>query len=194
MANYSITNFVATPSGDDTMMRIYDKNTRLKYTLEPNVAYFSAKLNIVTIRVEDDNTITLDFPNSTEAIKALAKLNEFRKFFDKPTEDASGIILYTGNKDMVASVTNIDGDLACSISISATPKKLSIVSVYVNGLNVNVGGKLHPYDCYFSTDGGLTAKSSGHENIGDKLYWNPSIANYNLDANDLIDFVYLTVP
>lgn len=194
MANYSITNFVSTPSGDDTMMRIYDKNTKLKYSLEPNVAYFSAKLNIVTIRIEDDNNITLDFPNSTEAIKALAKLNELRKFFDKPVEDVSVLILNNVDKNLTASVTVNDGDLACLSPISKSPKYLSPVSVYINGLNVNVGGKEFPFDCYFSSDNGVTAKLTGTEDIGDKLYWNPTVANYNLDANDLIDFVYLTIP
>jgi len=194
MANYSITNFVATPSGDDTMMRIYDKNTRLRYTLEPNVAYFSAKLNIVTIRVEDDNTITLDFPNYTEAIKALARLNQFKKFFDNLSVDVSGFVLSTSNKNMEADVTTIDRDLACSEPIFSIPKTLSTVSVYVNGLNVNVGGDAYPFDCYFSSDNGVTVKAQGHENKGDKLYWNPSVANYNLDTNDLIDFVYLTIP
>ena len=27
---------------------------------------------------------------------------------------------------------------------------------------------------------------------GDKLYWNGSVAKYNLDITDKIDFVYLT--
>ena len=52
-------------------------------------------------------------------------------------------------------------------------------------------GKVYPYDCYFSADNGLTAKAIGDEKQGDKLYWNKSVSGYNLDAIDIIDFVYL---
>ena len=193
MANYQLSNFLATPTSQDTRMRIYDKNSKLKYTLDPNVAYFYKKANIVIIKVEDKNDIYLDFSSSTESAQALAKLNEAKRIMTQPgcAPDPNGTTVYSkSNLNMTANVTVNDGDLACNTAILDTPKTYSYVRVFVNGVEVNTGDK-NSGDCYFSRDGGSTALVVGDERLGDKLYWNESIANYNLDAIDLIDFIYL---
>jgi hypothetical protein len=193
MANYQLSNFLATPTSQDTRMRIYDKNSKLKYTLDPNVAYFYKKANIVIIKVEDKNDIYLDFSSSTESAQALAKLNEAKRMMTQPgcTPDPNGTTVYSkANLNMTALVTTTDGDLACNTAILDTPKVSSHVRVFVNGVEVNSGDK-NSGDCYFSRDGGSTALVVGDERLGDKLYWNGSIANYNLDNIDLIDFIYL---
>ena len=196
--NYLLSNFLATPNPDDVRLRIYEKTGKLRYTIDPNISYFFTKSNIVIINVEDRNSIQLDFPNSSEAAQALAKLNQAKKDITNPgchPEPIVGenIVFSKMNLEMSALVTSGDSSLACNTAILDTPKLGSIVRVAINGVEVNVGGKTFPNDCYFSPDGGVSVRSRGDERLGDKLYWNGSIAGYQLDAIDLIDFIYLIV-
>ena len=55
-------------------------------------------------------------------------------------------------------------------------------------MEVNLGDKT--FDCYFSNDGGTTARLVVDIEAGDILYWNGSIAGYQLDATDDIDISY----
>lgn len=90
------------------------------------------------------------------------------------------------NQSMVANYTAYDGDLACPDNILIQPE--GRVDVTVNGVQVTIGeGK----EGYFSGDDGLTARVRGTVEVGDKFYWNGSIAGYELDPNDTIDFDYL---
>lgn len=201
MAKYSLSNFLPTPSVTEKRIKILDKNSVCKYTIDPNISYFFSKANLVIIKIEDKNDISLDFTNSTEAIQALAKLNELKKKLTivvveptTPTDPSNPIsttsLTYSkSNLNMMVNETINDGDLACSTPINSRNK--SIVKVKVNGVDVNVGGKVYPYDCYFSNDNGVTVRNVGDEKYGDLLYWNKSIAGYNLDVQDIIDFDYL---
>lgn len=196
--NYQLSNFLATPSPEDVRLRIYEKNGKLRYTIDPNVAYFFTKSNLVIIKIEDRNDINLDFPNSIEAAQALAKLNQAKKDIVNPECHPEPVITDMTvfskiNLEMNALVTNTDGSLACNTAILDNPKPSSIVRVFINGVEVNVGGKTYPYDCYFSPNSGVTVRTPGDEKIGDKLYWNGSVAGYQLDTNDLIDFIYLII-
>ena len=110
-----------------------------------------------------------------------------------PPDQKGTTVFSKANLNMTASKTTKNGDLACAVPIIDIPKIGSNVNVYINGVEVNSGGQVFPYDCYFSADGGLTAKILGDEKKGDLLYWNSTIAGYDLDINDLIDFEYLTV-
>jgi hypothetical protein len=103
----------------------------------------------------------------------------------------------TANKEMTASVTVADGDLACATALASTPASTSYVQVIVNGVSVSVAtaaAQKTTRACYFSGDGGVTARNMGAGgNIasGDLLYWNGSIAGYQLDATDRISFNYV---
>lgn len=195
MATYSVSNFLATPSSTDTRMRIYDKSNKLRYTLDPNIAYFFTKTNIVIIKVEDKNDIYLDFASANEAAQALSRLNTVKKQMTQPDcpipPGGDETVWSKANLNMAANVTTTDGDLACITAILDTPKSTSFVKVFINGIEVNVGGNYYPFDCYFSSDGGTSIRTLGDERLGDKLYWNNSIAGYDLDVIDLIDFHYL---
>lgn len=196
MANYKLSTFLATPTEDDVRLKIYDVNKNLRYSIDPHVSYFFKKANIVVIRVEDRNDIFLDFSTSTESAQALAKLNDAKRSITIPTTcdpvSPDGRTVYSkANLNMSGEITLNDGDLACNTEINDIPISTSHVRVFINGLEVNVGGKVYPYDCYFSPNGGTTVRVVGDERKGDKLYWNTTIAGYNLDSNDLIDFVYL---
>lgn len=97
----------------------------------------------------------------------------------------------TDNKDMTASVTSSDGDAATATTIVGTPAGDSYVQVYINGVKVVLadGNKLS--DCYFSGDGGTTARPIADIVAGDTLYWVGSVATYELDGDDRIDFDYV---
>lgn len=97
----------------------------------------------------------------------------------------------TSNKGMAALTTTADNQLACSVGIASTPVNGGYVSVYVNGLLINVGDGVKTKDAYFSGDSGLTARSLNAIQVGDKLYWNGSIAGYQLSSTDLISFLYI---
>lgn len=95
------------------------------------------------------------------------------------------------NKGMSALVTGADGSLATASALGATPPSNGWISVYVNGVGYKVGnGTKAGVPCYFSGDGGLTARATGAVVAGDLLYWNGSIATFQLDASDRIDFEY----
>ena len=95
------------------------------------------------------------------------------------------------NKGMVAATTNTDNNLACTTAILATPPANSWVLVLVNGVEYKVGnGTKFGVSCYFSGDGGITARATGGIIGGDFLYWNGSVVGFQLDTNDRLDFVF----
>jgi len=145
MANYQLSNFLADPTAQDTRMRIYDKNSKLRYTLDPNIAYFYMKANIVIIKVEDKNDIYLDFATSPESSQALAKLNDAKRKMTQPgcaPQPGEGTTVYSkANLNMPASVTTTDGSLVTTIAIIDRPVSSSHVRVFVNGVEVNTGGR-----------------------------------------------------
>jgi hypothetical protein len=94
------------------------------------------------------------------------------------------------NKDMTASVTAADFALACATAVAATPASDGYVRVSVNGLGAALGDGVKTKDCYFSADGGTTARAIAAIASGDLLYWVGSVAGYELDATDRIDFEY----
>lgn len=78
------------------------------------------------------------------------------------------------------------------LTISATPAGDSLVMVLVNGLKVELGDGVKTADCYFSGDGGSTARSIAAITSGDELYWN-GVSAYILETTDVVDFIYNAV-
>ena len=81
---------------------------------------------------------------------------------------------------------------ACATPISATPAGGN-VEVRVNGITYQPGdGTRTGVACYFSSDGGATARAITAIVSGDLLYWNGGSTNagFNLTTSDRIDFVY----
>jgi hypothetical protein len=91
---------------------------------------------------------------------------------------------------MTASVTIIDGDVACATGIASTPASGSYVKVTINGDEPEVGNGLKTKDCYFSGDSGATARAFNTIISTDKLHWNGSIAGYQLAITDKVSFEY----
>lgn len=100
----------------------------------------------------------------------------------------------TSNKDMAASLTASDFDVACATAIAATPAGKSYVAVEVNGAGQSVGDGVKTKSCYFSGDGGTTARSFATLQSGDLLYWVGSVAGFQLATTDRINFLYNVTP
>jgi hypothetical protein len=96
------------------------------------------------------------------------------------------------NKRMPARVTTADGERACDIALAATPVAGSRVFIAINGVGVpELGdGVKANAACYFSADGGVTARALSEIVEGDVLYWQGSIAGYELAPTDVIEFMY----
>jgi hypothetical protein len=94
------------------------------------------------------------------------------------------------NVRMPASVTVADGQLATVVPLQLTPATRYAV-VYVNGQQQDLGDLTAA--CYFSADGGVTARTLGPGGTlaaGDQLYWNGSIAGFQLAVTDTVTLDY----
>lgn len=79
--------------------------------------------------------------------------------------------------------------------VADVPTGGSNVAVIVNTGTVPVGDGVRTEYCYFSADGGATARTMDQVTIGDEMYWNSLIAGYQLegtvvppDVPDLVSF------
>lgn len=116
---------------------------------------------------------------------------------DNSIEVASGGIRAAtptdADKGIVGILTSLDEDPA-GVIISRTPVQRgpnrSPVQVSVNGIIEEVGNGAKDKACYFSRNGGVTAKNWNDIEDGDELYWMGSIAGYQLDADDRISLWY----
>ena len=100
-----------------------------------------------------------------------------------------------GGVDIDGISSNIDQDLTSIVTngnfaITHTPWSDGRVDVRVNGMGVNVGDGTKSKDCYFSVDGGTTARAMADIVAGDELFWNSTIAGYILDGADDVDINY----
>lgn len=92
-----------------------------------------------------------------------------------------------------AKLAVFDGALASDTTLLNEPKDGTDVSVFINGRKMIVGnGTKLNCTVFFSGNNGLNARgfSSSNPNgkiqLGDKIYFNPSIAGFTLDSNDTI--------
>lgn len=97
----------------------------------------------------------------------------------------------TSNKAMAASTTTADGQSACSTTLANSPAQHSYVRVFVNGTAETLGDGAKTSSCYFSADGGTTARAYSAIAAGDTLYWVGSVAGYQLATTDIIAFDYV---
>jgi hypothetical protein len=94
------------------------------------------------------------------------------------------------NKQMASLVTSSDGDPATLSTVAVAPVTGGTVEVFIS-IKVSVGDAVKTEDCYFSTDAGLTALPLSGIIVGASLHWVGSVAGYELDGTELIDFVYV---
>jgi hypothetical protein len=107
------------------------------------------------------------------------------------TPQGGGIIsaprMASGDQFEAASATSSDGDTS-GVTIAAAPA--GMVNVIVNGIMQELGQGVKTKDCYFSADGGSTARAISAIAANDTLYWNGSVAGFQLDTNDKITLSY----
>lgn len=99
-----------------------------------------------------------------------------------------------------ATIVNADRDAASAattgngqdtvVNITSAPK--GDVLVLLNGIKQVLGDGVKTKDCYFSVDSGTTARAISAIAAADSLYWNGTVAGFDLDASDKIDLVYET--
>ena len=91
--------------------------------------------------------------------------------------------------DLIPNFT--DGNRSSTgITLEYTPFANSTVQVFINGIAVTESYGEFSGDCYFSADGGVTAKNVADLSAGDVLYWNANVAGYNIGEGDMMDLVY----
>jgi hypothetical protein len=100
-----------------------------------------------------------------------------------------GSVPTVGDKDRASAVTSGNSSTT-GLTITVTPASNSYVAVLVNGIQQAVGSGIKTKDCYFSADGGTTAKAFGSIVAGDTLYWNGIVTGYDLSGVDFIDLDY----
>lgn len=101
----------------------------------------------------------------------------------------------SSNKNMAANVTSSDGDIATSTAVANTPRSDSHVFAEINGQPCQVAdgeAQRAASECYFSGDGGTSARFIKDVVAGDFLFWNGTVAGYELVAPDRISFDYDT--
>lgn len=100
----------------------------------------------------------------------------------------SNFELTSSDKSQTPSATSGDGS---STGLTLTSNPVGTVHVLINGMQVGLGDGVKTDDCYFSSDGGTTAKAISALAAGDTLYWNGVLSSYDLSATDRVDFNYL---
>lgn len=101
-----------------------------------------------------------------------------------------GSVPTASNKEMTGSATTADFQAMTATAMASTPTSDGYVEVFVNGARQTVGNGVKTKDCYFSSDGGTTAKAISAIASGDICYWVGSVAGWQIAATDIIDFLY----
>lgn len=90
--------------------------------------------------------------------------------------------------ELTPNTTTGDGS-STGIALSRSPK--AYIFILINGNKAPLGNGVKTKQCYFSGDGGTTARAYADIVAGDILYWNGVIANFELAADDVIDLLYI---
>jgi hypothetical protein len=98
----------------------------------------------------------------------------------------------TSDKNLAPTGATAGITATTGVAIAATPTNDAYVKVEINGVGywlADGNGEKLTADCYFSADGGVTARAISAITQGDTLYWNNN-SSFDLDTNDRIDFFY----
>jgi len=138
---------------------------------------------------ELDETDTYDFTGGSVDVATQAAGNNSTKAASTAYVQGEVAQATAGDKELTPAVTA--GNYSTTgITISATPK--GYVGVAINGEWYTVGNGVRTKDCYFSNDGGATARAISAIVSGDTLYWNgPQVTPpFELAATDRVDLHY----
>ena len=101
---------------------------------------------------------------------------------------AAPVQLTKDDKGLTPSATTGD-EAPTGITISNLP--LGDVQVVVDRLIYLLGDGVKTADCYFSGDGGTTARSIGAIVAGDQLIWNGVVVGSDLTGSEVVSLHYL---
>lgn len=141
--------------------------------------------------VDLNEDVDWKLPNKSGVIALLTDIQ------NNGEESTGGYLIATSDKGLVALSTNGDGSLATNTPVASDPVSGSYVTVFLNGQELEVGDAVKTKAFYFSDDGGTTPKSFDHNhpngkvNIGDELYFNPSVAGFELQDGWRLTLLYL---
>ena len=104
---------------------------------------------------------------------------------------APNVVPYT-ERNLIPNLISLSSTVqSTGISLAENPATTSYIEVNVNGVINDVGnGTKNGFPCYFSGNGGTTAKLYTELDQGDQLYWNIEAAGYPLESSDRIDLNY----
>lgn len=180
---------VADAGDDDTAARadhVHAVSTGTPGTIEPDdtaaegVATSLARSDH-THAIATDTAVDVGTTNSEGAATSFARSDHVHRA-PKPT---------TGDKDLTPSATSGD-ESTSGLTIAAEPALDGYVGVSINGAFYTVGDGSKLKDCYFSVDGGTTARAISAIAAGDTLYWNGLVAGFDLANTDRVSFHYET--
>ena len=89
---------------------------------------------------------------------------------------------------------DIDSADELSTGIYISNDTVGWVGVSINGVWESVGDGVKTTACYFSADGGATARAMAAIETGDELFWNALVAGYGLVTTDDVSLCYTTKP
>lgn len=93
-----------------------------------------------------------------------------------------------------ADNVNTDNTLASStLFLVPAPMASTSFMLFVNGQYIQVGDGTIAAPAYLSNDGGATAVTHNEADSDSLLYWNPSVAGYDLEDTDTLTIHYFTV-
>ncbi len=125
---------------------------------------------------------------SSDATGLKVNLNAEGSIAIKGNAGLSAPIMATADLGKAPGAVSADGT-DTTINITNTPAADGAVRIFVNGIGAELGDGVKTKDCYFSDDGGTTARSIADITAADDLFWNGASV-YALDNTDVIDIVY----
>ncbi len=199
--NYNLDNFLSKPINGDQRLIINDKNNNYVDSITTDISHYFVQNNCLVIKITNKNDLLLSFESRTVAQQALEKLDNYRKSL--MTNKGDIVRPYrptfnTLNRNMqcIDITPNVDFQLATTTPIQQQPT--SRVEVIVNGASHITCGfpDANSVGCYFTSvaDNGNPIKSrvnDGDVQLGDQLYWIGTIAGFDVDSTDYLDFDYL---
>lgn len=186
-----------------TFYKLSNGNVRL--TINGEVYLLNPSLSVIPLQSENDRIIitnnltypikngldilisSISYPTFTDRNDLINILGTY--YFDgKASHEVDSILRKQNNLQANQTVSGIT--LATNTGITSVLVSNSPVTVYLNGQQINVGNTSQDW-CFFSSDNGITKKQSGQETQNDMLYWDSNIAPFNLEIDDIFDFLYL---
>lgn len=99
------------------------------------------------------------------------------------------IVMTSDDKNLFLGVATAGDGSATGLTLTNTP--FGYVEVKVLGAMAALGDAIKTLDCYFSDDGGATAKAISALVAGDELIWNGTIAGAEILTTHRVDFCYM---